>query len=189
MKTDVFPIESPAEQRFLSSCFKHYSRWAPSRLRLPIARSASGRVRPAHGLRVPGDLALLALARVAQERGAGRAQAEDGVLHHRRPRAHGLDEVRGVGLRLVVLRGALVALLAPGPDLVLAVRILLAVLREVRVLDGLGEGVDGVAGLPLRLALRDRDPLAADVHDPLRTHEAEGVLAACPRREVDAQGE
>src|SRR5438552_13421029 len=27
MKTDVFPIESPAEQHFLSSCFKRDSRW------------------------------------------------------------------------------------------------------------------------------------------------------------------
>src|SRR5438477_6068922 len=53
MKTDVFPIESPAEQRFLSSSFKDYARSPLLRLRRPIAHSAADRTTTIAGFPQP----------------------------------------------------------------------------------------------------------------------------------------
>src|SRR5262249_61660699 len=147
-------------------------------------RESGGRARVRQRLRIPRHRPLLSEAHVRDHGRARRPRAEDGVLVRRLPRPHGLDEVPEVRLVLAVLPGREEALHLRVVDVRGALREAFAVLLEERLLRRLRERVDGVAGLLLRVLLRERDAVPAQAQRTLRADEAEALFSTRAVREV-----
>src|SRR5258708_6900948 len=113
-----------------------------------------------HGGRVPFTDALLEITKVRKQRGTGGAETEHRIFNHRLAAADGVEEVTVMVDVVAVALRRQIFFLADGANGIGRgtgrTGMVLAVLLQERFLDGLREGVDGVAWLRFTRLLRNR---------------------------------
>src|SRR5579884_3400937 len=122
-----------------------------------------------HVRRVPLDNALFEIAHIREQRRPGRAEAEYRIFHHRFAAAHAGEKAGDVVVVVAVIVGSAVLIFDVWLNAFrgdMRGRVFGVVFRQKLLLNGFGEGVDGVARLGLTRVPRDSDAVA-DGHDAL----------------------